>query len=55
VLLADPARRAEMGRNARRRVEEEFGWASIARQTLELYQQVVAEHTRATTEPRRAT
>jgi starch synthase len=44
VLLADPGLRAAMGRKARRRVEEEFSWTSIARQTLDFYQQVVAAH-----------
>jgi alpha-maltose-1-phosphate synthase len=44
VLLADPGLRAAMGRKARRRVEEEFSWTSIARQTLDFYQQVIAAH-----------
>ena len=42
VLLADPARRAAMGQKARRRVEEQFSWTSIARQTLAFYQDLTA-------------
>jgi glycogen synthase len=41
VLLADPARRAAMGRRARQRVEEQFSWSSIARQTLSFYEELV--------------
>jgi glycogen synthase len=42
ALLDDPARRAAMARNARARVEAHFSWTSIARQTLEFYQSVIA-------------
>jgi glycogen synthase len=38
ALLDDPGKRAAMARKARRRVEDHFGWASIARQTLEFYE-----------------
>jgi alpha-maltose-1-phosphate synthase len=38
TLLADPARRQEMSRNARARVERQFSWTSIARRTLEFYE-----------------
>jgi glycogen synthase len=48
VLLDDPARRAAMAANARARVEQQFSWTSIARQTLEFY-----EATRAAFERRR--
>jgi N-acetyl-alpha-D-glucosaminyl L-malate synthase BshA len=41
-VLGDPARRAAMGRAARRRVEEHFSWASIARQTLAFYEDLTA-------------
>ena len=34
--------RERYGREGRRRVEEHFGWAAIARQTLDLYRSVVA-------------
>src|SRR5207244_383128 len=34
-LLTDPARREEMGRRSRRRVEECYSWASVARRTLD--------------------
>lgn len=47
VLLDDPVRRAAMGRKARARVEEKFSWTSIARQTLEFYEQLVARHDRS--------
>jgi glycosyltransferase involved in cell wall biosynthesis len=38
VLLDDPARRATMAAKARARVEEQFSWTSIARQTLDFYE-----------------
>ncbi|GAB4081720.1 glycogen synthase [Modestobacter muralis] len=41
-LLADPARAAEMGRAGRERVLAEFGWPAIAQQTLQVYEQVLA-------------
>jgi alpha-maltose-1-phosphate synthase len=37
VLLADEHRAAQMGRLGRARAETEFGWASIAAQTVALY------------------
>ncbi|MEI8233167.1 MAG: glycogen synthase [Verrucomicrobiota bacterium] len=40
-LMADPALRAKMGQAGRRRAEEHFSWAAIARQTAELYQSIV--------------
>jgi alpha-maltose-1-phosphate synthase len=42
VLLADDRLRASMATKARARVEREFGWTSIARQTLEFYEAVIA-------------
>jgi alpha-maltose-1-phosphate synthase len=39
-LLADPERCRQMGRRARERVEREFGWASIARQTCDFYKEL---------------
>jgi alpha-maltose-1-phosphate synthase len=42
VLLDDPDLRAVMARNARIRVEREFSWLSIAKETLEFYQELVA-------------
>ena len=44
VLLDDPDLRAAMARRARARVEQKFSWSSIARQTLEFYQELVASH-----------
>ena len=46
VLLEDPGLRDTMGRNARARVEQSFSWTSIARQTLEFYQELIAGHGR---------
>jgi starch synthase len=46
VLLDDPALRASMAAKARARVEEQFSWTSIARQTLEFYEQTRAAHAR---------
>jgi glycosyltransferase involved in cell wall biosynthesis len=43
VLLDDPELRALMARNARARVEQHFSWTSIARQTVEFYEGVVAQ------------
>ena len=40
-LLEDPERRRLMGERSRRRVEEHFSWTSIARRTLEFYQDLV--------------
>jgi glycosyltransferase involved in cell wall biosynthesis len=41
-LMADPARREAMAARARERVEREFSWRSIARKTLEFYEELVA-------------
>ncbi len=40
-LMRDPARREEMGRAGRRRAVAHFGWAAIARQTLDLYESLL--------------
>lgn len=42
ALMADPDRRSLMGAAGRRRAVESFGWGSIARQTVELYESVVS-------------
>jgi alpha-maltose-1-phosphate synthase len=42
TLMRDPARRDAMGAAGRRRAADHFGWASIARQTVDLYRSVVA-------------
>jgi glycogen synthase len=42
VLLDDPDLREMMAARARARVEREFSWTNIARQTLEFYQELVA-------------
>jgi len=41
VLLDDPPLRASMAEKARMRVERKFSWTSIARQTLEFYQELL--------------
>jgi len=41
TLLDDPGLRDRMAAQARARVEQQFSWTSIARQTLELYQELV--------------
>ena len=40
-LMTDASRRESMGRAARRRAVESFGWESIARQTVELYRSLL--------------
>ena len=42
VIGTNPDLQRVMGKNGRRRVEELFSWDSIARQTLALYQELVA-------------
>jgi glycogen synthase len=46
VLLSDPELRGRMARKARARVEQQFGWTAIARQTMEFYENVAARHAR---------
>jgi starch synthase len=41
-LLADPARAAAMGEAGRRRVVERFSWPAIARETVAVYERLVA-------------
>lgn len=41
-LMADPKRADEMGRAGRRRAVEHFSWTSIAKQTAELYESLIA-------------
>jgi starch synthase len=40
AVLADPAGAAEMGRRGRERAVRQFGWAQIARRTVEVYEKV---------------
>ena len=42
ALVADPARADIYGRAGRQRCIEEFSWARIAGQTLEIYQKITA-------------
>ncbi|MGH7446463.1 MAG: glycogen synthase [Longimicrobiales bacterium] len=44
ALLDDAELRASMARKSRARVEQHFSWQSIARETLDFYQQIVAQH-----------
>jgi alpha-maltose-1-phosphate synthase len=46
VLLDDPDLRTAMGAKARARVEQKFSWTSIARQTLEFYQELILHQRR---------
>ncbi len=41
-LMADPAKRECFGKAGRRRAEEQFSWAAIAKQTARLYESLVA-------------
>ncbi len=41
TLLLDPARATQMGRAARKRVEDHFAWSAIGERTLEIYRQVL--------------
>jgi starch synthase len=51
VLLDDPGLRASMARKARERVEAQFSWTSIARQTLGFYEEVMARFNRSAAHP----
>jgi len=42
-LLADPARAQRMGEAGRKRVEEHFSWTTIAAQTIQLYESLIAK------------
>jgi glycogen synthase len=42
TLVDDPALRSAMAARARARVEQQFSWTSIARQTLEFYQELTS-------------
>ena len=44
VLLDDPALRQSMAEKARLRVERQFSWTSIARQTLGFYEDLIGAH-----------
>jgi glycosyltransferase involved in cell wall biosynthesis len=44
TLLDDSALRARMARRARERVEQQFSWTTIARQTIDFYQELVDTH-----------
>ena len=45
-LMADEPRRVAMGVAGRQRAVDHFGWASIARQTVDLYESLVGEESR---------
>jgi len=47
-LLDHPELRHTMARKARARVEEQFSWTSIARQTLEVYTRIIERHAKET-------
>ena len=46
-LLGDPARLKQMGKNARRLIEERFTWEKILPQMLSLYERVARERSDA--------
>jgi glycosyltransferase involved in cell wall biosynthesis len=48
ALLDDPARRDEMGRAGRRRVDELFSWRAVAAATAAAYDEVIADYRRET-------
>ena len=48
ALLDDPARRDEMGRAGRRRVDELFSWRAVAVATAAAYDEVIADYRRET-------
>jgi len=41
TLLRSAEKRAQMGAAARKRIEQQFSWTSIARQTLDFYQHLI--------------
>jgi len=46
ILLADPAKAKQFGEAGRKRVEQTFAWTAIADQTIQLYQQLIRNHTK---------
>ncbi len=52
ALLADADLRGRLGRQGRRRAEEHFSWAAIARRTRALYEEVIAAPGREESNPR---
>jgi glycogen synthase len=46
-LLSDPEARRRMGQAGRRRVEEQFSWASVAERTERVYAEAIAEFKRS--------
>jgi glycogen synthase len=46
-LLRSPERLERMGRESRKRVEEEFSWESVARRTLGFYRELTSSYQRA--------
>jgi len=45
-LLDNPARRQEMARKARKRVEDHFAWSQVAKRTHLFYQELIEKHGR---------
>ncbi|MCA1793684.1 MAG: glycosyltransferase, partial [Desulfobacteraceae bacterium] len=41
ALLRSAEKRAQMGAAARKRIEQQFSWTSIAKQTLDFYQHLI--------------
>jgi len=51
-LLDNPELRTSMAGNARARVEQQFSWTSIARQTLDFYTRIIERHAAETSNGR---
>lgn len=43
-LIQAPGKRGQMGAAARKRIEKHFSWPSIARQTVDYYQDLIKNH-----------
>ena len=54
-LLADPQRRAALGRAGRARAERLYGWDSVALRTEQSYRRALRGHRRTSTDPTTAT
>lgn len=46
-LLRNPSGRERLGKNARKRVEEEFSWLVISRKTIDVYEKVLSKYRKA--------
>jgi type III pantothenate kinase len=51
ALRDDPDRRAQLGRAARRRAEQRYGWPTVGRATLAAYRTIVVRPSRRRDRP----